>query len=247
MPMFGIIEQSYQNKPGTCNWGVMIHAENSTWYFLSRPTDGKLCLVAPPLGFAIGNSVSFEEDDLPSSGEKPPPGFHFAKNIKKLSMAEVCSRVKDKPMPMTPVRVLSTQEKKGALGDDILKNIVKLEEKARKKLAAQGQTKYNNNQTQSLEQTVCFMWTIENSWNEPTHELSGGSLTTEQRASIKAKAKEAKETTCAEENLLCHKGARKWIYSLAFDRINGWKHACHCGCSKLLKKHKIVDLSYHLD
>jgi hypothetical protein len=100
-----------------------------------------------------------------------------------------------------------------ALKDDILKNIGKLEEKARKKLTAQGQSKYKKNQTQSLEQTVCFMWAIEDSWNEPTHDLSGGSLTTEQGASIKANANEAKETTCAEENLLCHKGANKWIYS----------------------------------
>lgn len=247
MPIFGTIEQSYQNKPGTCNWGVMIHAEDNRWYFLNRPTNGNLSLVAPPPGFAIGNSVSFEEDDLSSSGEAPPPGFHFAKNIKKLSLAEVCSRGKDKPMPVTPVRVLSIQEKRDALMDDILENIEKLEGKAREKLKAQGQIKYKNNQTQSLEQTVCFMWTIENSWNEPTHDLSGGSLTTEQRASIKAKAKESKETTCAEENLLFHKGTKKWIYSLAFDMRNKWKHACYYGCSKLLKKHKIFDLSYPLE
>ena len=97
MPIFGTIEQSYQNAPGTRDRGMMIHAENNKWYFLGRPTNGKVCLVAPPPGFAIGNLVSFEEDDLSSSGEKPPPGFYFAKNIKKLSMVELCSRSKDSP------------------------------------------------------------------------------------------------------------------------------------------------------
>ena len=194
----------------------MIKETGGRW-FQSFPSE-------PPISFPASTQVMFE-DATPHGG---PPGLYFAAHIRKASLAEIVRFGPDAPAPI-PVVALSPAEKKRRVKDKILAD-------GSLKEAAQNYLRHHTS-SPLPEQTVCFMWKIDGDLRKKP----SGKISNEDRRSIGARLD--KETFCAEEHLLAAHGASGWIFSLAYDAVNGWKRACQAGCAELLAKHGIEDLA----